>query len=174
MFDKTIIFLISTAIFLSCTPDVAADDPSKKPKQTTVTKSVDEVGNEIFIIKTRRNEGYTAYPSTLIKKHADEFYCEGYKIDALVVKREENNEVRSIDLTIKVNGDEIDLKTVLGSTPNLFGHSNIRTHFECVDHIVRIIIAGQRELENDKLADSAYIIDLLIDRNTGEVTGNLK
>ncbi|MCF6221251.1 MAG: hypothetical protein L3J65_09080 [Robiginitomaculum sp.] len=167
--------LLTCLIFSSaCTSDVTASEAKKNDAQaaTTVTKTTDELGNEIINIKSTRNEGYTVHPSNQINKLTNEFYCKGYKVETFIVKRQENHEVRSIDLTLKVNGEKIDLRPIIGSKSNLYGYSNIETHFSCVDNIVRIMIDGQPYTNDNKLARSTKIIDFLVDRKTGYIKSN--
>ena len=176
MMNKTTLLL--TCIFFSsaCTSDVTASETKKNNAQadTTVTKTTDETGDEILdiilSIKSTRNEGYTVHQSSQIVKTTNAFYCEGYKVETLIVKRLENQDVRAVDLTLKVNGKKIDLRPIIGAKSNLYGYSNIETNFACVEHIIRILIDGQPYAHDDSLAPAKNILDFTVDRNTGYIT----
>ena len=169
---RNILLLFCIILLASCNFAVASPDTPKKNNQpnTTITKTTDEIGEEIINVKSSRNEGYTVHPSTQIMKRIDEFYCKDFKVETLIVKREENQEVFSIDLTLKTNGEKVDLKPIIGSQSNLFGYYNLETNFSCVDDIVRITINGQIKTENNQLAPLSNIIDFRIDRNTDYIT----
>lgn len=164
------VIILSFALCVSsCAPHVDAWEESEKT-QTTVTQTTDEIGNDILIITQKRDEGYTVHPSVQMIETAHEFFCEGHKLEISIVRRHENQEMRSVDFTLKSNGEEIDLKPIFDTPPNLFGYHNVDTQFACVDDITRMIISGQAETENNKLTSPTAIIDILIDRKTGIIT----
>lgn len=169
---RNILSLFCIILLTSCNFAVASSDTPKKNNQpnTTITETTDEIGEDIINVKSSRNEGYTVHPSNQIMKRIDAFYCKGFKVETLIVKREENQEVFSIDLTFKTNGEEVDLKPIIGSQSNLFGYYNLETDFSCVDDIIRVTVIGQIKTENNQLAPLANIIDFRIDRNTGYIT----
>lgn len=169
---KSTLIAIGLIASLSCTSEIATSDPQtyEGKTQTTINIDTDESGNEVRIVKSKRNEGFTIYPSNQITTIKHEFHCEGYKVEVFIVERKENQDMRSIDLTIKSNGEEIDLKPIIGTQANLFGHSNLTTDFSCVDDIARVTVNGQRNIENSETEPRANILDFLIDRKTGYIT----
>jgi len=136
---------------------------------TSYTKTTDEIGQEMIIITSTRDEGYKVHPSNQISKTTHEYYCEGYKVETLIATREENHEVMSSDLKVLVNGTDIDLQPIIGGGSNLFGYRNVSTDFACVDHLVRIIVSGQAVTHENKLKNRKNIIDFAVDRNTGNI-----
>lgn len=170
-------FITFTAsALLACASETAMSDSAQRENKTgsKYVETTDEMGQPMIIVKATRDEGYTVHPSVQIKKTADEFHCEGSKVETVITERIENMESRSVDFDLKVNGEKIDLTPVLGREANLFGSENLQPLFTCVDEHMRIAVKGQRVTHENTLAPSGYLIDLYVDRETGVIELNAR
>jgi len=169
---------IAAALLLlaACGPEIAtppSHDAAPK-SHTTLTESYDENGNKVLIVNSRRDEGYTVHPSTQTTNVTETFICEAFTAETLISTYKDNADVTMIGLGITINGEKMDLQSIIGAKADLRGNANINTHFVCVDHILRIIISGQPILTDNSLASEVFLIDLLIDRDNGEAKLNPK
>ena len=171
MLYKTMLLFAYAVVVSVCLSQIAISSPNAKDKKqhTTATETTDELGNTVIHIKSRKKEGYTVHESNEVVKTTNEFYCEGYKVETLMMIRKDNHEVRSAELSFKINGKKIDLKPIIGSKTNLYGYANLKPQFSCVDNFIRLMIDGQPYIDDNNLGSSMNLIDILIDRTNNTI-----